>query len=121
LSSQYSGFFTPIITILVLCILISSKPFMSVHFINSVSDFLGFTLSPFESMIKAISDLISLFIPIKIPSPKKSIDAIPIPRVKIGFLALQPVRLSASKSSQNPKATNATEPININNDFFLLE
>jgi hypothetical protein len=94
---------------------------MSVHCINSVNDFLGFILSPAESIINVISDLISLFIPIKIPSPKKSIEAIPIPRVKIGFLALQPVKLSASMSSQNPKATNAIEPINNNNDFFLLE
>ena len=80
---------------------------MSFHFINSFNDFFGFTFSPLESIIKAISDLISLFIPIKTPSPKNRIEAIPIPRVKIGFLALQPVKLSASKISQKPKATNA--------------
>ena len=63
----------------------------------------------------------SLFIPENIPSPKNIIETIAIPRVKIELLALEPVKLSASKSNQNPKTTNAIEPINSIIDFFLLE
>ena len=99
LLSQYSGFFTLIITILVLCILISSKPFISHQAMKSVNDLFGFTFSPLESIIKASSDLINLFIPKKIPSPNKRIEVIPIARSKTGFLPLQPVGLSASKNN----------------------
>ena len=56
---------------------------MSLHFKNSINDFLGFKLRPSEQTIRDISDLISLLIPTNIPSPKKIIEAIPIPRIKI--------------------------------------